>query len=106
MGGVPFVTLDNSTLVSNVAQFGGGLLVDDGGAVTVTSSNFTANAAVGAGGGLAVGDGGVARVADTLFWQNGNASCVDAPAAGGGVAVGLDEFKPRVGCAVSAKEEG
>ena len=100
------VVIASSLFLNNVAQYGGGLLVDDNGAVTVTGSNFTANGAVAAGGGVAVGDGGRVAVAATQFVGNGNFSCVDAPAAGGALAVGLDEFKPTVGCTVSWERGG
>ena len=102
-GAVSFV---NSSFEGNVAQYGGALLVDAGGAATAADCFFTRNAARAAGGGVSVGDGGAVVLARTSFSANGNFSCDDAPAAGGGLAVGMDEFKPYVGCTVKRWREG
>lgn len=96
------VSFDSCSFDRNVAQFGGGIHLDGGGTVAVAATNFTANAASAAGAGVAVGDGGEFSALGSLFSGNGNSSCVAAPATGGALAVGIDDFKPYAGCSAPA----
>ena len=98
------VSFTRTTFRGNVAQFGGGLQVSLGGDVSLTNCTFEGNAARAAGGGAAVGEGGTLRATGTRFSGNGNFSCFSPPTLGGGLAVGIDDFKPVASCALPATD--
>ena len=79
------LTITNSVLRGNEADYGGAIHNDGDGRVTVSNSMFVSNAAVSQGGGIYNSDNGTITVNRSTF--SGNRTMNDAPPGGGGGAL-------------------